>query len=187
MEPVYSILCATALFLGLGLAAGLTDRANFRPVWLLIAALLILASDAALTRIYGIAPDFLGGEWNWTGKVLALSLTLAVAALPVFGWKRIGLTLAQNHEGRKATWLVAALLAAAFTVPALLFPSDQASAEDIVFQASMPGFEEEPFYRGLLLLVLANAYRGRWRFAGIEWHWGSLLSCIAFGLAHAAG
>lgn len=51
----------------------------------------------------------------------------------------------------------------------------------------MPGFEEEPFYRGLLLLVLAFAYRGRWRFAGIEWHWGAVLSCVAFGLAHAVG
>lgn len=187
MEPVYSILCATALFLGLGLAAGLTDRGNFRPGWLLLAALLILVSDAALTRGYGLIPDFLGGEWNWTGKVLALTFTLAVAALPVFGWKRIGFTLTQNREGQPTTWLVAALLAAAFTVPALLFPSDPASAEDILFQSTMPGFEEEPFYRGLLLLVLANAFRGRWRFVGIEWHWGSLLSCVAFGLAHAAG
>lgn len=188
MDAIYSILCVVGLFLGLGLAAGLTDRSNFRPGWLLVAGLLILISDAALLRLYGAVPDF-APQWdrNWTGKVLALATTLAIAALPGFGWRRIGLTLAQNPDGRWVTWIVAAILAAIFTVPAVLFPSDPASTENIAFQLTMPGFEEEPFYRGLLLLVLANAYGGRWHFAGIAWHWGSLMSCVAFGFAHAAG
>jgi membrane protease YdiL (CAAX protease family) len=49
----------------------------------------------------------------------------------------------------------------------------------------MPGFEEELFYRGVLLFALDQAFRGRIRFLGVEWGWGAVLSCALFGLAHA--
>ena len=187
MDGFLSIACAIGIVLALGLAFGLADRKSFAPGYLLLAGLLVFANDLALTRGYGLIPDFAGGGWNWTGKLLALALTLAVAARPQFGWKAIGLTLEQKREGRPVTWAVAALLAALFTIPALLSAPDAHTTEDLAFQLTLPGLEEEPFYRGLLLLALARAFAGRWRFAGIDWHWGALLSCLAFGLAHALG
>ena len=51
----------------------------------------------------------------------------------------------------------------------------------------MPGLEEEPFYRGILLLALDRAFLGRARFLGVDWGWGAVLSCALFGLAHAFG
>lgn len=51
----------------------------------------------------------------------------------------------------------------------------------------MPGFEEEPFYRGILLFALDRAFRGRVRVLGVDWGWGAVLSCCLFGLAHAFG
>ena len=49
----------------------------------------------------------------------------------------------------------------------------------------MPGLEEEAFYRGVLLLMLGRAFTARLSFLGVEWHWGAVLSCVLFGLAHA--
>lgn len=70
---------------------------------------------------------------------------------------------------------------------AYLFPGDAASPETIAFQLTMPGLEEEPFYRGVLLLALDRAFSARVRLLGVEWGWGAVLSCALFGLAHAFG
>ncbi|OWY59602.1 hypothetical protein B7486_73695 [cyanobacterium TDX16] len=57
----------------------------------------------------------------------------------------------------------------------------------MAFQLTMPGLEEEAFYRGTLLFALDRAFLGRRRFLGVDWGWGALLSCVMFGLAHAFG
>jgi membrane protease YdiL (CAAX protease family) len=67
------------------------------------------------------------------------------------------------------------------------FPSEAASAETVAFQLTMPGLEEEPFYRGVLLLALGRAFLARKRFLGVDWSWGAVVSCALFGLTHAFG
>jgi membrane protease YdiL (CAAX protease family) len=52
---------------------------------------------------------------------------------------------------------------------------------------TMPGLEEEPFYRGILLFALDQAFTGRKRFLGVDWGWGAVLVCFLFGMAHAFG
>jgi membrane protease YdiL (CAAX protease family) len=128
-----------------------------------------------------------GGEWNWQGKLLALAATLAIAALPAFGWRRVGLALAQEPGSLRAALPVAALYCAFFLAIALAFPDGPATGEDVAFQLTMPGLEEEPFYRGILLFALDRAFAGRVRFLGVDWGWGAVLSCMLFGLAHAFG
>lgn len=187
MDSQLAIAAQIALLLALGVLGAAVMRRAPRWMWFVAALALVALDDAALTRGYGTLPLPAVGEWNWTGKALALGLSLAVAALPAFGWRAIGLTLAQRREGRAVTWAVALALGALFTLPALSAPSDPHTFEDVAFQLTMPGFEEEVFYRGLLLLVLARAFPARWRFAGIGWHWGMLVSCAAFGFMHALG
>ena len=87
----------------------------------------------------------------------------------------------------KAAFPVLLLYCAFFLVIALLFPSDPPTGEDVAFQLTVPGLEEEPFYRGILLFALDQAFKSRVRFLGVEWGWGAVLSCFAFGLAHAFG
>lgn len=175
------------ILLLVGVAVGLMDRTRFSPRWLMAAALLVALNDALLTRGYGVLPDMLGGSWNWQGKLLALAATLAIAALPMFGWRKVGVTLAQAPGSLRAALPVMALYCAFFVAIALAFPSDPVSGEDIAFQLTMPGLEEEPFYRGVLLFALDRAFLGRWRFLGVDWGWGALLSCLLFGMAHAFG
>jgi membrane protease YdiL (CAAX protease family) len=176
-----------ALLLVLGTVLGCTDRQRFSPRWLLIAALLVAVNDALLTCAYGSLPDLIGGERNWQGKLLALTATLAIAALPAFGFRRVGLTAIQEAGSLKAALPVAAVYCAFFVVIALAYPSGRSSGEEVAFQLTMPGLEEEPLYRGILLFALDQAFTGRKRFLGVDWGWGAVLSCFLFGMAHAFG
>jgi membrane protease YdiL (CAAX protease family) len=177
-----------ALLLGVGAAIGFARQERFSPRWLLAAAGLVLLNDFLLTRGYGLPPHFIPwGQWNWQGKLLALAATLAIASLPAVGWTASGLTLKQAQGSLKRCLPVALLYGLVFVAIARLFPSEAASPETIAFQLTMPGLEEEPFYRGVLLLALDRAFSARVRLLGVDWGWGAVLSCALFGLAHAFG
>lgn len=186
MDGLLSIGAILALLLSAsGVIAALSGRGAVSFRWLLVAAGLVLLNDALLTRVYRLVPDWIGGDWNWQGKLAALAATLALAALPVLGWRASGLTWRQAHL--KGPLVVAALYGLLFIGLALAFPNEPADAETLAFQLTMPGLEEEAFYRGLLLLALDRAFTGRVRFLGVDWSWGAALSCALFGLAHAFG
>lgn len=187
MDGLIGLGGTLAILLILGCAIGLVDRRNFSPRWLVIAGLLAVLNDLCLTGAYGLLPDVIGGDWNWQGKLLALGTTLAVATHPAFGWERSGLTLRQAAGSLKASIPVAVLYCAFFVAIALAFPGGKSNAEEVAFQLTMPGFEEEPFYRGILLLALDRCFAARVRFLGVDWGWGALLSCGLFGMAHAFG
>jgi uncharacterized protein len=188
MNGIIGILGVSAILLVAGVALGLLNRRAFSLRWLLVAVALVIVNDALLTHLYGRLPDVLPpSDWNWQGKLLALAATLAIAALPAFGWRRIGLTLRQAKGSLRAGIPVALIYIAFFAAIAWAFPSEPATADTIAFQLTMPGLEEEAFYRGLLLFALDRAFLGRKRLLGVDWGWGALLSCVAFGLAHAFG
>ena len=186
-EGLVSILAVVGGLLLVGSLLGLADRRSFAPRWLLVAAALVFVNDAALTRFYGSLPDFIGGDWNWLGKGLALVITLAVASHPSLGWERSGLTLKHKPRSLAPALIVSGLLVGLFAWLALSSDDSGASAETMAFQLTMPGLEEEPFYRGILLLALNETFRGRVRALGIEWGWGAFLSSALFGLTHAFG
>lgn len=187
MNGLISLGGTLMILLALGTLIGCSDRRWFAPRWLLIAAALVAINDILLTRAYGWLPDAIGGTWNWQGKILALAATIAVAALPAFGLRRVGLTIVQEPGSLKAAAPVAGLYCAFFIVIAVAFPGERSSGEEIVFQLTMPGLEEEPFYRGILLFALDRAFTGRKRLLGVDWGWGAVLSCGLFGMAHAFG
>lgn len=184
MSGLTTIAAIIAMLLIIGGCVGMIDRRNFDVRWLVIAAMLVLVNDALLTRFYGAVPDPLSGSWNWTGKLLALIVSLLIAALPLFGWRRSGITLSQERAGRGVTYAVIAVTALIFVGVALALPNEPIDGQTLGFQLTMPGLEEEVFYRGILLLALNEAFRGRWQFLGINWGWGAVLSSLLFGLAH---
>lgn len=186
MDAVISITLIGAILIATGIAVGVADRANFAPRWLVASAALVVLNDALLTNFYGNLPSFLlDSEWNWQGKLLALAASLAIAAHPAIGWRRIGLTLTHNREGLAGTLAIAAAYCLFFVAIASIFPNDPPSIDAVTFQLTMPGLEEETLYRGLLLFMFNEAFRGRLRFAGVEWGWSALLTSLLFGLAHA--
>jgi|TARA_R100000501_G_scaffold13654_3_gene24943 hypothetical protein len=188
LNGLVGIAGIVAILLLSGTALGLMNRQGFSFRWLLVAAALVVVNDVLLTNGYGLIPDLLpASDWNWQGKVLALAGTLAIASLPWFGRRRSGLTLVQAPGSLRSCLPVAGLYCAFFLIIALMFPNDAASPEIIAFQLTMPSLEEEPFYRGILLFALYQAFAGRVSWLGVEWGWGAILSCLLFGLAHAFG
>lgn len=186
MDDLITIAAILALLLAAGGVIGLLDRGRFDPRWLLVAAALVLLNDVLLTRGYHLVPRWPdGAERNWNGKLFALAATLAIAAFPKFGWRNCGITLVQQRHSLRPALLVASLYALFFLIVALAFDNGPSTPENTAFQLTLPGLEEEPFYRGILLLALDRAFTGRVRWVGVDWGWGSLLSCALFGLAHA--
>ena len=187
MNGVISIAGVIGMLFVFG-GLGMTRRHLFAPKWLVVAAGLVILNDFMLTRAYGFIPNLLlPSDWNWQGKVMALATTLAIASLPTFGWQRSGLTLKQAKGSLASTTPVVMLYALFFIALAHFFPGEAASRKTVAFQLTMPGLEEEPFYRGVLLLALDQTFLGRVRFLGVDWGWGAVLSCLLFGLAHAFG
>lgn len=188
MDGLIGILDVVALLLGAGVVLGALLPGRMSLPWLLAAALLVLLNDLILTNGYGLFPSLpLGGDWNWQGKILALAASLAVIALPGFGRRETGLTVVQAPDSLKLALPVAGLYVGLFLILALIFPNEGLSGEALAFQLTMPGLEEEVFYRGVLLVALGRAFAGRVRFLGVDWGLGAILSCVLFGLAHAFG
>lgn len=115
MNGLIGLAGTLALLLFLGAALGLADRRNFSVRWLVIAMVLVAINDALLTLAYGWLPDVIGGAWNWQGKFMALAVTIAIAALPAFGLRQVGLTLSHEAGSLKAAAPVAAAYGAFFS------------------------------------------------------------------------
>jgi hypothetical protein len=167
-----------------GLAIGLAGRRSFHAGWLAVAAGLVIVNDAAVTRGFFLFPSVPGldDNWNWSGKILALAVSLAIAALPVFGWRNIGLTIRQRQL--RGALIVTAVLLAIYSTMAWFMGAGGGGNEELAFQLTMPGFEEEVFYRGLLLLALDRAFTGRVNVGGAMIGWSLPLNALVFGLAH---
>jgi membrane protease YdiL (CAAX protease family) len=188
VDGFIGILGVVALLLGAGVVLGALLPGRMSLPWLLAAALLVLLNDLMLTNGYGLFPSLpLGGDWNWQGKILALAASLVVIALPGFGRRETGLTVVQAPGSLKPALPVVGFYVGLFLILALIFPNEGLSVEALAFQLTMPGLEEEVFYRGVLLVALGRAVAGRVRFLGVDWGLGAILSCVLFGLAHAFG
>jgi membrane protease YdiL (CAAX protease family) len=186
MDKVIGICGVIFVLLVLSFAFWLFNRRSFDGRWLAFALALVLLNDALLTRMYGLLPDFFPeSDWNWQGKTLALFASLAIASLPFVGWRSTGLTFRHAKGTLRSCVPVMLVYLGFFLCLALVFPNETADIETIVFQLTMPGLEEEVFYRGILLFALDRAFTSRMRFLGVDWGFGALLSCCAFGLAHA--
>jgi hypothetical protein len=178
-------LALAALLLAGGLVCALIDRRGFAWKWLVVALLLVVLNNVLLASGYGLLPQLIGGQWSWQGKLLALAGTLAIASSPALGWRRSGLTLAQKPGSLRVAIPVALVYCLYPVALTFIFGGSEPNPEAIAFQLTMPGLEEEMFFRGVLLLTLDQAFRARVRLFGVDWGCGAVLSSALFGLVHA--
>ena len=130
----------------------IAQREGVSGRWLLVAAGLVLLNDALLTSAYGLLPtDFIEGDYNWQGKLLALVATLIVTRVSAFGWSDAGLTVRQAPNSLRPAALVALAYMALFLGLAAIFPNEPASRERVAFQLTMPGLAKATARSGLEL------------------------------------
>ena len=123
---------------------------------------------------------------NWFGKTLSLAGTIAMLYfLPRVGFRAAGLTWKQN-KGSLSPVLLTGALVLLFTTGGdfLAASSPNTSLENLLFQATMPGLDEELFMRGLVLLLFHQAFGKGLNVMGADTGWGFWLAVAIFGLIH---
>jgi len=123
---------------------------------------------------------------NWFGKTLSLAGTIAMLYfLPRVGFQAAGLTWKQNKGSVSPVIWIGGLVLLFTTVGAVLVtPSPNTSLENLLWQATMPGLDEELFMRGLVLLLFHQAFGKGLNVMGADTGWGFWLAVAIFGLIH---
>ena len=184
MSELYTVLGQLGIVIAFGAVGAALFRREFRLKWFLTALALYVLYDFLLTRGFYTLPRIPeDASWNWMGKSLAAFGMLVVASLPMFGTRRVGLTLSQRN-GIRAPLAVTLLLASLFFYFAVSDDSGPADLETIFFQWTMPGIDEELFYRGVLLVAMNEAFKSRISLLGAPIGYGGLLTSLLFGLVH---
>jgi membrane protease YdiL (CAAX protease family) len=181
MEAVIFSLCFAAIAFLLFLLFKHADKRLTLATGLLFAA--YLGVDDLVTGLPSgsAAFDIVGGEWNWSGKIYSLLLSILVVLGLAISPKAVGLTLSQRNL---RTSLIALLLFILWGLSlGLLFKPSPQSFETLAFQALMPGLAEELAYRGIAPALLLGLIRGKEPSHGIPWT-VVFITAIAFGIWH---
>lgn len=142
-------------------------------------------------HIPGFDAAFGDTQYNWSGKLLAIvtSAVMVIAAVKSskdLSFADAGITLRQR-EGSVGPALIAIALMIAFIIGLQMLANDGATldTETLLYQATIPGIDEELMFRGLLLLGLSMAVTGKtWNLWGAPIGWAAILVTIFFALGH---
>jgi len=125
--------------------------------------------------------SFIGGEWNWSGKIYSLLLSIVVVLGLGIKPQALGLTVSQRNL--KASLIALFLFILWGLTLGLTFKPSTPSVETLAFQALMPGLAEELAYRGIAPALLLGLIRGKESSPGIPWA-VVLITALAFGIWH---
>lgn len=128
--------------------------------------------------------DFTGGEWNWSGKIL--SLVLSVAVITAFGMSTSATALTLPRRNVRMGLILLVPLTLVGIIFGLMYQPPSPSAETLAFQALMPSLAEELAYRGIAPALLLGLIRGRDVPEGIPWT-VILIAAVPFSVVHAIG
>ena len=152
-----------------------------RPVWV-VATVIYFAGDAVIEEY---SPHFPGLHlhWNWTGKLFSILFSVGVVLLVRLSPAEVGFTWPRLRLGW--AWTYAGLLFAALfacVVNWVYRNGAHVGLETYLYQASMPGLDEELCFRGVGFALANRAFAegsGRWR--GVP---AMLITTLAFVLGH---
>lgn len=187
--PAYSTaMTATALQVGMVFAPLLFYGLARKSGTILLATL--LCSGLAMLQsaiLFLPSPPFLAQlQYNWLQKLIAFLSVLLIAKALKISFPDCGFALPK----RERPIVYAIWIGLAFAIVDSVEPLMQVigpSTETICFQLTMPGLQEEPFYRGLLLIILDRALGRPWKLLGVEFGAGCLFSSALFAVGHLVG
>ena len=128
MDSLISFILFTAACLVFALLASVADRritATFA-----IATALYLGLDGIITEIPNLVPslDFIGGNWNWVGKILSLAFSMVVIISLKISPDALGLRLKQEYPTLACLSLIAFVIWGA-TLGTVFKPVDRFRSE----------------------------------------------------------
>ena len=182
-----------AMVLAGALAFRRGEQIRIRGTWAVLSLTLLVLHLLALSqggRIVPLGAVFPEARWNWGGKLLGVLLSLCVLAL-LAGFKKgfrpadAGFTFRQKPHSAGPAWAALVLFGLLQFLLANLLGGRGYDAETWLFQASMPGLDEEWMYRGVLLYMLAQAVPSdRVEILGAPIGAAGVVLAVYFGLIH---
>src|SRR5690606_38722701 len=168
----------------------LLGKVEIRWKWLLLSLALFILYFLAIIIGIPLEPIFGQLSWNWGGKLLAIFLWMfaLIATLrlkPGFKMADAGFTFRQHQGSIKPTLIVIVVTLTFHLLLTYALGGSSYDTEELWFQGLMPGLDEEPMFRGILLYFLTLALiSSRINLLGAHLNLAGLLLVIVFGLAH---
>ena len=165
------LLISFILFAGVCLAfarlASIADRKITAAFAVGVA--LYLGLDDFITGLPNLIPslDFIGGNWNWAGKIFSLAFSIAVIFIFKISPDALGLRLKQ--ECPTLAWISVIAFVIWGATLGTVFKPVAADVETLLFQATMPGLVEEITYRGVAPALLLGLVNRQPHVRGIPW------------------
>lgn len=145
---------------------------------------ILVAFQAAIlfTESYGALNAL---QYNWLQKLFVFLSAILLC-------KPLGLTPKECGyflPNRKKAFLFALLIGLIYAVLDSVATAEHIapSIETLLFQLSMPGLQEEPFYRGLLLCYWDKHLGRPWKVLGVDVGTGCLITTAVFTVGHLVG
>lgn len=187
LEALSSGSALIGIMFGFMCLIAIKRKGNISPKWFLLSLLVFALNEYGLTIGRWITrPVTEGLRWNWSGKILALCLSLVVIYfLPKTLRSQIGLRF-QQAKGSLNVWIGIGVYALIFLVIAWYAPATQTEYywESLAFQLTMPSLDEELLFRGLLPVVIDRCFGVSRNILGAQMGWGAVISSVMFGLVH---
>lgn len=139
-----------------------------------------------LPRQFGYL-KIIDGNWNWAGKLYALIGSFIFYLVFKKYFHENNFIRTRQKEGSLKTTLVTSgvVLLLSFLMGLLLFGDAQLNMEALAFQLTMPGFDEEFAFRGIMMGLLTTALNDRFPVARFNLGHPSLwITAVLFGLVH---
>lgn len=147
-----------------------------------------LFTGGEIIPIDKIFPDL---SWNWGGKIAGVLLWILVLFLLIrfnsnFKAADAGFTLKQKSGSFKPAFIATMLFVMLqLMLTAILGDGPDYDIEELLFQATMPGLDEEPMFRGIILYTLSLAIISKhYHVLGAKINVAGLLLVVLFGLVH---
>ena len=125
-------------------------------------------------------------SWNWTGKAISIvSMLLFLLAYPGLALAECGLTTRQSTGSLGPACLAAAILcASAILLQTYVNDGSDRRLETILFEATLPGIDEELAFRGVLAALLVRTFATRINVLGAPAGWGDVALILLFAAGH---
>lgn len=128
--------------------------------------------------------------WNWSGKILSIIISIIFILiltrfLRTISYDEYKISWGHKVKAKKAIFFSYGILLIVIILFYILNYKQSFDIEQLFFQLTMPGIDEELCFRGIYLALLNKAFIERYKFLDTEFGIGLIITAIQFGLGHA--